>query len=290
MQNFRRLDESAHVFTCVFDLKFDTDDYGNSDRFVDANALINDDEDMFSSSMAIAGLHNVSVLGNSVRRESQPQQSRRQENGSTRPSSILQMWRELEDEHVVNNAQERGSKRIRQQRSCDLSRTVSDSRNGKCIVVSENVSENEFGQWSRDRFGSQTGNADSRNVHLMFPLEITVQGPNGFVKLSERVGTTRECVQLNSQQRGACIQSREAQAADIGGHIERVLNGLVVNQNEYQTERVNRGIRKLCGRQALNDMLKKAESERQTEVQGLLELRAVSNFAHRKRIQILVGN
>ncbi|KAE8691817.1 Ring/U-Box superfamily protein [Hibiscus syriacus] len=217
--------------------------------------------------MAIAGLHNVSVLENSVRMESQSQQSRRQENGSTRPSSILQMWRELEDEHVVNNAQER-----------------------------ENVSENEFGQWSQDRFGSQRlmqiqewMNNGGRERASTISLRNNSSRPQWLGEAEqERVGTTRECVQMNSQQRGACIQSREAQAADIGGHIERVLSGLVVNQNEHQTERVSRGIRKLCGRQALNDMLKKAESERQTEVQGLLELRAVSKFSHRKRIQSLL--
>ncbi|KAK8601694.1 hypothetical protein V6N13_058621 [Hibiscus sabdariffa] len=270
--------------------------------------------------MAIAGLHNVSVLENSCRRESQSQSSRRQENGSTRISSILQMWRELEDEHVVNNAQERGSKRILQQRSGDLSTNDSDSRNGEHIFVSDNVSGNEFGRWSQDRFGSQTGNADSSNfncepssdlgdvererVRQIFREWMKNGGRDRTSNVSlrsnssraqrigeaeqERVGTIRECVQMNNQQRGACIQSREMQAADIGSHIEEVLNGFVVNQNEYRTELVHGGIRKLCGRQALLDMLKKSKSERQTEVQGLLEFRAVSNFAHHQRIQSLL--
>ncbi|GMJ10782.1 hypothetical protein like AT2G27950 [Hibiscus trionum] len=270
--------------------------------------------------MAIAGLHTVSVLENSFRRESQSQSSRRQENGSTRTSSILQMWRELEDKHVMNNAQERGSKRILQQRSGDLSTTDSDSRNGESTVVSENVSGNEFGQWSQDRFGSQTGNADSSNfncepssdlgevererVRQIFrewmkncgrdhTSNVSLRSNSSRAKRlgeaeQERVGTIRECVQMNSQQRGACIQSREAQAAAIGGHIEEVLNGFVVNQNEYRTELVHRGIRKLCGRQALLDMLEKSKSERQTEVQGLSEFRAVSNFAHHKLIQSLL--
>ncbi|XWS71548.1 hypothetical protein CRYUN_Cryun03dG0147100 [Craigia yunnanensis] len=273
--------------------------------------------------MAIAGLHNVSVLENSFLRESQSQASRRRENGGTRASSLLQMWRELEDEHVVSHAQERASERMLQQRSDDLSMTdLSDSRNSEHSGVSEDVSvsENEFGQWSPDRFGSQNGNEDSSNfnyehlsdlgevererVRQIFREWMNSGGrectSNVFRRNNssraqwlgeteqERVRIIREWVQMNSQQRGACGDSREEQAADVGGQIERVLDGLVVNQNEGQTEHVRRGIRKLCGRQALLDMLKRAERERQTELQGLLEHRAVSNFAHRNRIQSLL--
>ncbi|PPD92922.1 hypothetical protein GOBAR_DD10128 [Gossypium barbadense] len=271
--------------------------------------------------MAIAGLHKVSVLENSFPRESQsqPSRSRRRENGSTRASSILQMWRELEDEHVVSQAQERGSKRMLQKRTDDLSMTDSDSQNGEHIVVSEDMSTsvNEFGQWSQDRFRSRSGNADSSNfncehssdlgevererVRQIFREWMNSGGRERTSNVSrrnnssraqllgeteqERIRPIRECVQMNSLQRGVCIQSREEQAADAGAGIEHVLDGLEINQNEDRTEHVHRGIRKLCGRQALLDMLKKAAGERQTEVQGLLELRAVSNFAHRKRIQ-----
>ncbi|KAA3455514.1 Protein neuralized [Gossypium australe] len=274
--------------------------------------------------MAIAGLHNVSVLENSFPRESQsqPSRSRRRENGSTRASSILQMWRELEDEHVVSHAQERGSKRMLQKRTDDLSMTDSDSQNDEHIVVSEDMSTsvNEFGQWSQDRFRSRSGNADSsyfncehssdlgeverERVRQIFREWMNSGGRERTSNVSrrnnssraqllgeteqERIRPIRECVQMNSQQRGACIQSREEQAADAGVGIEHVLDGLEINQNEDRTEHVHRGIRKLCGRQALLDMLKKAAGERQTEVQWLLELRAVSNFAHRKRIQSLL--
>ncbi|XP_022729077.1 uncharacterized protein LOC111284599 [Durio zibethinus] len=273
--------------------------------------------------MAIAGLHNVSVLENSFLRESQSQASRRRENGSTRASSLLQMWRELEDEHVVSHAQERVSERMLQQRGDDLSMTdLSDRNSDLHSGVSEDmsVSENDFGQWSPDRFGSQSGNEDSSNFnceHLSDLGEVERErvrqifrewmNSGGRERTSngshrnnssraqwlgeteqERVRIIREWVQMNSQQRGACIDSREEQASDVGGQIARVLDGLVVNQNEGRTEHVRRGIRKLCGRQALLDMLKKAERERQTELQGLLEHRAVSNFAHRNRIQSLL--
>ncbi|TYI18851.1 hypothetical protein ES332_A07G122200v1 [Gossypium tomentosum] len=275
--------------------------------------------------MAIAGLHNVSVLENSFLRESQSQASRRRGNGSTRPSSLLQMWRELEDEHVVSHAQERTNERMLQQRSNDLPMTdLSDSRRSEHSGVSEDVSvsvsENEFVQWLPDRFGLQNGSEDSSNFDCEHSSDLgeverervrqifqewmnsggrgctsNVSGRNNSSRAQwlgeteqERVRIIREWVQMNSQQRGSLTDSREEQAADAGGQIERLLDGLVVNQNAGRTEHVHRGIRKLCGRQALLDMLKKAERERQTELQRLLEHRAVSNFAHRNRIQSLL--
>ncbi|TYH70077.1 hypothetical protein ES332_D05G093600v1 [Gossypium tomentosum] len=273
--------------------------------------------------MAIAGLHNVSLLENSFLRESQSQTSRRRENGSTRASSLLQMWRELEDEHVASHAQERASERMLHTRSDDLSVTdLSDSRNCEHSGVSDDasVSENDFGQWLPDRFGLQSRSGDSSNlscehssdlgevererVRQIFREWMNSGGRDRTSNVScrnnssraqwlgeteqERVRIIREWMQMNSQQRGACVDSREEQAADVGGQIDRVLDGLVINQNEGRTELVRRGIRKLCGRQALLDMLKKAERERQTELQGLLEHRAVSNFAHRNRIQSLL--
>ncbi|KAK8596197.1 hypothetical protein V6N12_064696 [Hibiscus sabdariffa] len=241
--------------------------------------------------MAIAGLHNVSVLENSFLRESQSQQARRQENSITRTSSIRQMWRQLEDEHVVNNALERGSKRILKQRSCSLDRFGSQTGNADSSSFncerSSDLGEVErervrqiFREWTKNCGRERTSNVSLRNNSS------TAQWLGEAMQ--ERVGTTRECGQMNSQQRGACIQSREVQAADIDSHIEQVSNGLVVNQIDYQTEHVHSGIQKLCGRQAMLDMLKNAKRERQTEVQGLQELRAVSNFAHRKRIQSLL--
>ncbi|XP_022755915.1 uncharacterized protein LOC111303756 isoform X2 [Durio zibethinus] len=273
--------------------------------------------------MAIAGLHNVSMLENPFLRESQSQASRRRDNGNTRASSLLQMWRGLEDEHVVSHAQERASERMLQQRSDDLSMNdLSDSRNSEHSGVSEDVSvsENVIGQWSPGRFGSQSENEDSSNFsyeHLSYLGEVERErvrqifrgwkNSGGRERTSnvscrnnssraqwlgeteqERVRIIRKWVQMNSQQRGASGDNRIDQAADVGGQIERVLDGLVVNQNEGQTALVHRGIRKLCGRQVLLDMLKKAERERQTELQGLLEHQAVSNFAHRNRIQSLL--
>ncbi|PQQ12593.1 uncharacterized protein Pyn_23752 [Prunus yedoensis var. nudiflora] len=87
-----------------------------------------------SELMALAGLHTVSMLDSSFLRESQSPTSRRQgavERPSTQASAILQMWRELEDEHVLNRARERGS------------------------LVDASESENEYGTWSHDQMASQ---------------------------------------------------------------------------------------------------------------------------------------
>ncbi|KAJ0021443.1 hypothetical protein Pint_32034 [Pistacia integerrima] len=280
--------------------------------------------------MAIAGLHNVSVLDSSFLRESQSQTSRRggEESRSTRPSSLLQMWRELEDEHMVNHSHERVNERLPEQGgdalTADLARTdMSESLGSEHGGGSEDasVSENEFGQWSPNRFGTQNGHEDPSNlnydrssglgevererVRQIFRDWMNTgarECPSNISRMNhspraewlgeteqERVRIIREWVQLNSQQRGACGDGREEHTTEMGGQIEQVLDGLVVNQND-RTEHVRsrRGIRRLCGRQALLDMIKNAESERQRELQGLLEHRAVSNFAHRNRIQSLL--
>ena len=81
-----------------------------------------------SELMALAGLHPVSMLDYSFLRESQSPSLRRQgtvERPSSRASSILQMWRELEDEHALNRARERVRERLRHERSVDSNTDVS---------------------------------------------------------------------------------------------------------------------------------------------------------------------
>lgn len=279
--------------------------------------------------MAIAGLHNVSVLDSSFLRESQSQESRRRggdERRSTRASPLLQMWRELEDEHVVSHSHERVGERLREQGSdrmvSDISRAdVSESHGSEHGGGSDDasVSENECGMWSPNRFGLQNEHEDPANFNYDHSSDLgeverervrqifrewmnngarerasSISRVNHSSRPEwlgeteqERVRIIREWVQMNSQQRGACSDSREEQATEVGDQIEQVLDGLVVNQNS-RNDHTRRGIRRLCGRQALLDMLKNAERERRRELQGLLEHRAVSNFAHRNRIQSLL--
>lgn len=280
--------------------------------------------------MAIAGLHNVSVLDSSFLRESHPQASRQiSENGrvSTRASSLLQMWRELEDEHVVSHAQERVRERIFQQRTdgSENSRTdTTESHGSEHTVDLEDMSvgENECCTWSEGQAGSQNEHELSSNFSSEHSSEFgeverervrqifrewknsgvgertpTVSHINNTSRAEwlgeteqERVRIIREWVQMNSQRSRASGNSRAEQPVELGTQIEQVRDGLFINQGGGRTGCTQRGIRRLCGRQALLDMLKKAERERQLELQGLSEHRAVSNFPHRNRIQVCFYN
>ncbi|KAG4961214.1 hypothetical protein JHK87_037847 [Glycine soja] len=279
--------------------------------------------------MAVAGVHNVTVLESTFLRESHSQPSGRQGDGGrggTRSPSVLQMWREIEDEQVVRQVQGRPGE---VQRSdglvVDLSQdNLPDSSNQReehmieDAVLGENDSEtwsqsqnefhdeqeelnnssrensSDFGVVERERVRQifrewmNSGSRDHASNHF--------QGNNSRGEWlgeteQERVSAIREWVQMSSQQRGVSSgESREEQSSEIGTQIECVRDGFVVNQNEgqHQTEHTRRGIRKLRGRQVFLDMLKKAEMERQREVQELLNHRVVSHFPHRNRIQALL--
>ncbi|KAM4084160.1 hypothetical protein ACB094_08G111200 [Castanea mollissima] len=275
--------------------------------------------------MAIAGLHNVSVLDSPFLRDSHSQASGRQADEArvrTRASSLLQMWRELEDEHVVSRTHQ---ERMVQQRSdvliSDLSREqISDSDEHSGGWEDMSVSESVCGTWPQTQIGSHNEHVDSGNFNCEHSSDFgeierervrqifrewmnsgaREQAPNvshmsnspraewlGETE-QERVRIIREWAQMNSQQRVASDDNREDQSADIGTQIEQIRDRLLVNQNGGRNEHSRRGIRRLCGRQALLDMLKKAERERLSELQDLLEHRAVSQFAHRNRIQSLL--
>ncbi|KAG2670912.1 hypothetical protein I3760_14G108600 [Carya illinoinensis] len=277
--------------------------------------------------MAIAGLHNVTVLDSSFLRVSHSQASGQQvDEGrvSTQASSLLQMWRELEDEHVASRfPQERFVSRRSDRLNADHpkgqgSDTDSNEHGGGWEVTS--LTESEYGAWSQIQIGSPNENIDSSNFNCEHSSDFgeverervrqifrewmnsgVREHPSNVSHINnspraewlgeteqERVRIIREWVQMNSRQRGAFSDSREEQAADISTQIEQIRDGLVVNQIEGRNEHSRRGIRRLCGRQALLDMIKKAERERQTELQGLLHCRAVSQFAHRNRIQSLL--
>lgn len=266
--------------------------------------------------MAIAGLHNVPVIDSNILRESQSSSSGRvgnQGSVSTRASSIRQMWLELEDECVVNRVRERGRIRLLQQdRNGGLSsyqegdnrgglEDSSESENGS-VINSEspmgNLNEQDdhqsltseqsidFGQVERERVrrifqewknnggASQGGNVPHRNRGSRAQW----LGENE----RERVRVVREWIQTNSQ-------SRDDQGSEIGSQIEQVRDGQALDVNEGQAENGRRRIRRLCGRQALLDLLAKKEQERRAELQGLEMAHPVSRFAHRNRIQVRIA-
>ncbi|TYI62364.1 hypothetical protein E1A91_D10G238900v1 [Gossypium mustelinum] len=284
-----------------------------------------------SELMALAGLHTVSMLDSSFLRESQSSASRRQggnvERPSTQASSILQMWRELEDEHVLNRARERVRERLRRQSNADSNTTMSSttlseshgSENpGSIVDVSE--SENDYGTWSHDQGVSQNDRGDnnvSSREHSPDLGEVERERVRQIVRgwmesgisdhssnvtqragnpraewlgetERERVRIVREWVQMTSQQRGVRGGRRENQSATVSVQVDPVREGSVAEHDERQPEHIRRDLRRLRGRQAIIDLLVRIERERQRELQGLLEHRAVSDFAHRNRIQSLL--
>ncbi|CAN0826046.1 Protein neuralized [Linum grandiflorum] len=268
-----------------------------------------------SELMALAGLHTVSMLDSSFLRESQspPPTPRRQEWPSTRASSILQMWRELEDEHVLNRARER----LRQQRNVDsdsppnasitnMAETQGSENQGS---LGDGSSETEFGPWSPERMVPREQSPDLGEVERERVRQIArgwmdsgisdhasnVSQRNSGSRAEwlgeterERVRLVREWVQMTSQHRGARGGRRDSQAGGRDSQVTGDQESSVVDPDEGQPEHVRRDILRLRGRQAVIDLLMRIERERQRELQGLLEHRAVSEFAHRNRIQSLL--
>ncbi|XP_057955850.1 uncharacterized protein LOC131149431 isoform X2 [Malania oleifera] len=278
--------------------------------------------------MAVADLHNLSVIESSFLRESQPSSSRQSSDegrASARASSLLQMWRELEDEHLVSHAQDR--ERLQRQRTdafnadlliLNLPESQGSEQRGSSEAATE--SENECETWSQGQTDSRNyhedrnssiweqshdfGEVERERVRQIFREWMTsgagehtsgVPQRNSNSRAQwlgenerERVRVVREWIQMTSEHRANYGSSSDEQADEICAQIERVRDGLVVNHFEGQTEHARRDIRRLCGRQALLDMLLRSQRERQGELQGLLEHRAVSNFAYRNRIQSLL--
>ncbi|XP_011655852.1 uncharacterized protein LOC101211903 isoform X1 [Cucumis sativus] len=283
-----------------------------------------------SELMALARLHTVSMLDSSFLRESHSPTSRQQttvETPSTQASAILQMWRELEDDHVLNRARERVRERLRQQTSVDSSTNMSstnmsDSRGSENqgSLVDASGSENDFGPWNHDQIASQhvrdENNGSSREqspdlgeverervgqiVRGWMESGISDPSPNVSERSPrsraewlgeterERVRIVREWVQMTSQQRGSRGERREDRGTGRGAQADRSRDALVADQDEGQNEHIRRDLLRLRGRQAILDLLVRIERERQRELQGLLEHRAVSDFAHRNRIQSLL--
>lgn len=113
----------------------------------------------------------------------------------------------------------------------------------------------------------------------------------------ERVRLVREWVHVTSQQRDARGNRLEqSHRHDVQPGLVRrqarqhegLRDGLAAELDENEPEHVNRDALRLRGRQAILDLLVRIGRERQRELEGLLEHRAVSDFAHRNRLQSLL--
>ncbi|KAH6791813.1 hypothetical protein C2S52_002290 [Perilla frutescens var. hirtella] len=231
--------------------------------------------------MAVAGLHNVPDFARSFFGESQKRDSGRWDDDhcrrSNRASALLQMWREIEGEHVLSESQR--------------SRHRGNGSDSECISTSTSIgggSENgdAFSQVSDE--SENQGFSSSETEHEDNNSVISEQSSDLGEVERERVRQTfREW--MNSCPKGHSsfgFNRKNRSRHGVGDtECERARDGLVIHHPEIG---VRRPLRRLCGRQTLLDLLMKAQNERKRELLSLSEQRPVSDFAHRNRIQALL--
>ncbi|CAI9785903.1 unnamed protein product [Fraxinus pennsylvanica] len=268
--------------------------------------------------MAVAGLQNVLAysppfFGESLSPVPRTWGEEQPDQPNTRASSLLQMWREIESEHVVGHSPRPRPLRSDASDSDQLSTITSDGqRSDNGDYSSDDASEIEnqgrirlendyedrnstiseqsidFGEFERERVRQifhEWMNSGAKSHSATDPCMDKRSGPQWLAENEcERVRVIRERVQKNTQQGSSCGSHRDGDA-EIGSQFEQVHDGLAINHSEVGARRP---IRRLCGRQTLLDLLLMAQEERRRELQDLSEQRPVSDFAHRNRIQALL--
>lgn len=270
--------------------------------------------------MAVAGLHNVSAINSSLTIEAQSSLSRRCARNEKQGTSLLQMWRELEVDHTASSSQPQVGGRTMQENAIELNTNLNSthfstgSRHGSVhSLIDSNEKENERiipprGRQNEhdDTRSSSSESTDYSEVERERLREVFREWQNNGLrnntpsdshsnnsskaqwlgeKECERVRTVREWVNKTTHQRDRCHGGREGQASEAGAQIDSVREGLIVDQCEARPRRT---IRRLCGRQTLLDLLMRAEKERRSELQDLLNHKHVSDFPYRNRIQSLL--
>ncbi|KAJ8551936.1 hypothetical protein K7X08_028379 [Anisodus acutangulus] len=216
--------------------------------------------------MAVAGLHNISAFG-SLFIESQSSVSRlrsEHDRPRTRASSILQMWRELEGEPDGQRFVNRNGGANEHQNHIELDNYFDDGRS-----VSSDQS-------------SDLGEVERERVRQIIQEWMHTGAKSHSQSLNERgkVKIIRERVRTNNHQSGTSSPRDE-----VDPQFEQVRDGLLVDNSRHGERKA---LRRLCGRQALVDLLMRSQQEREKELQGLLECKPVSDFAYRNRIQSLL--
>ncbi|CAL9781330.1 unnamed protein product [Musa acuminata subsp. burmannicoides] len=271
-----------------------------------------------SELMALAGLHTVSMLDPSFLRESPRSPSAMAERPvAAHASSILQMWRELEDMTAAARAEQRsnaaastlgGRNRSEGQELGGGSVTASESEyNGYDNWSHGNMDSSQrpgeveeddhrssreqspdLGEDARERVrqivrGWMTESGIGDNESRMSPRTETQRAEWLGEVERERVRLVREWMQMTSQQqRDARARRREERERG------RERDESATDHEDGQPEHVRRELLRLRGRQARLELIMRMAAERQREIQTLSEHRAVSEFTHRNRIQSLL--
>lgn len=211
-----------------------------------------------SELLALAGLHTVSTLGSSFLRESPRSPSAPPSSAAPRSSSILQMWRQLEE--------------ISAPRSTHNPNPYPSDRSDRS---SSREASPDLGDVERERVRqiAQTWTAETRTADPASPRNESPRAEWLGETERERVRLVREWVQM------AAGRQREAQPDREGS---------VTDHEDGQPEHVRRDMLRIRGRAARLELIGQMRTERERELQGLSEHRAVSEFAHRNRIQALL--
>ncbi|KAG9151243.1 hypothetical protein Leryth_002799 [Lithospermum erythrorhizon] len=215
--------------------------------------------------MAVAGLHNVSAYDSAFLREARSPASRlwgEPERPNTRASSVLQMWRELEGEHVVSHPNMRleemprplgsetsGSGRLSSRGSLNGDGFLENVVQGdnetvsypQSLVDSDNEHEDDNSFCSEQ--STDLGETERDRVRQVFREWMRSGGgvknhsPNASLRNNrsrspllgqnerERVRVIREWMQINSQHRGSHGSLRDESISEIGSQIEQVRDG-----------------------------------------------------------------
>ncbi|XP_019181669.1 PREDICTED: uncharacterized protein LOC109176729 [Ipomoea nil] len=263
--------------------------------------------------MAIVSLHNnVSAFDSSFLGESLSPVSRRR-GERERPimvssaSTLIQMWREIEGESMVSNTITRFGDRDGQLRSEGVNSVgifESDGHNNGVNSQKQTVLRNENQNGTSD-YSMDLGEIERQRVRQVFrgwmgdgvkirslntPSPIKGQSKGEWLGGSEcvKLRIVKEGVQMYNEQRGTNNSDRDEGGAENSPQIEQVSERVLAKISGNGEWKGCRALRGLRGRQALLDLLLKAQRERQRELQSLMEGRHVSDFAYRNRIQSLL--
>lgn len=234
-------------------------------------------------SMAVAGLHNISTFGSSLFIESQSSVSRQRgehDRPKTRASSIRQMWRELESEHVVSNSYAPTGDRQRPQGNDG----VNEDQNQSHIELDNYFDD---GRSVSSDLSSDLGEVERERVRQIIQewMHTGVKSHSQSLNVSHVNNCSKAQCERTSIHQSGTSSPRDEVAVEIGSQFEQGRDGLSVDHSRHGERKA---LRKLCGRQALVDLLMRSQREREKELQGLLECKPVSDFAYRNRIQSLL--
>ncbi|XP_074573020.1 uncharacterized protein LOC141829451 [Curcuma longa] len=268
-----------------------------------------------SELMALAGLHTVSMLDPSFLRESRrspPADVVVERPVAARASSVLQMWRELEDMTSSARTERRGTVtasvlggQIRSQERDDLGGESVNARESEYNSYAQwirgnidsspmrNAADEDHRESNQEQFRDLGDDAREGVRQIVRGWMTESEIPESESRISpsnethraqwlgeierERVRLVREWVQMTSQQQRDARASRREER-------QRERNGSA----DVQSDRFRRESLGLRGRQARLELITRMASERQRELLALSEHRSVSQFEHRHRIQSML--